>query len=37
MNGNPNDPLLKQVLPVKPELDDSNYITDPVDESNYNQ
>lgn len=35
--GNPNDPLLKQVLPVKPELDtDSNYSTDPVDESNYN-
>ena len=35
--GNPNDPLLKQVLPVKPEFDtDSNYSTDPVDESNYN-
>ncbi|MDG1694044.1 MAG: EF-P beta-lysylation protein EpmB [Porticoccaceae bacterium] len=35
--GNPNDPLLKQVLPISSELDiDSNFSTDPVDESNYN-
>jgi EF-P beta-lysylation protein EpmB len=35
--GNPNDPLLKQVLPISSELAiDSNFSTDPVDESNYN-
>ena len=35
--GNPNDPLLKQVLPILSELDiDSNFSTDPVDETNYN-
>jgi EF-P beta-lysylation protein EpmB len=35
--GNPNDPLLKQVLPISSELTiDSNFSTDPVDESNYN-
>ena len=35
--GNPDDPLLKQVLPVKSELAiDSHFSTDPVDESNYN-
>lgn len=35
--GNPNDPLLKQVLPIKSELNiDANFSTDPVDESNYN-
>ena len=35
--GNPNDPLLKQVLPISSELAiDSNFSTDPVDETNYN-
>jgi EF-P beta-lysylation protein EpmB len=35
--GNPNDPLLKQVLPISSELTiDSTFSTDPVDESNYN-
>jgi EF-P beta-lysylation protein EpmB len=35
--GNSNDPLLKQVLPVKSELEiDSHFNTDPVDESNFN-
>jgi EF-P beta-lysylation protein EpmB len=35
--GNPNDPLLKQVLPIASELNiDSNFSTDPVDESSYN-
>jgi EF-P beta-lysylation protein EpmB len=35
--GNPDDPLLKQVLPISSELAiDSNFSTDPVDESNYN-
>ncbi len=35
--GNPNDPLLKQVLPISSELTiDSNFSTGPVDESNYN-
>ena len=35
--GNPNDPLLKQVLPISSELAiDSNYSADPVNESNYN-
>jgi EF-P beta-lysylation protein EpmB len=35
--GNPNDPLLKQVLPISSELAiDSNFSIDPVDESNYN-
>ena len=35
--GNPNDPLLKQVLPITSELQvDSNFSTDPVGESSFN-
>lgn len=35
--GNPNDPLLKQVLPITSELQvDNNFSTDPVDESSFN-
>ena len=35
--GNPNDPLLKQVLPITSELQaDSNFSTDPVAESSFN-
>ena len=35
--GNPNDPLLKQVLPITSELEvDNNFSTDPVDESSFN-
>ena len=35
--GNPNDPLLKQVLPITSELQvDNNFNTDPVDESSFN-
>jgi len=35
--GNPEDPLLKQVLPIKSELSlDTNFSKDPVDESNFN-
>ena len=35
--GNPQDPLLKQVLPITSELQiDSNFSTDPVSESSFN-
>ncbi|MGB0459423.1 MAG: EF-P beta-lysylation protein EpmB [Porticoccaceae bacterium] len=35
--GNPNDPLLKQVLPITSELQvDNNFSTDPVGESSFN-
>jgi EF-P beta-lysylation protein EpmB len=35
--GNPQDPLLKQVLPIEAELyQDPNFTTDPVNESEYN-
>ena len=35
--GNPEDPLLKQVLPITSELNiDTNFSTDPVAESNFN-
>jgi EF-P beta-lysylation protein EpmB len=35
--GNPNDPLLKQVLPITSELQvDNNFSTDPVNESSFN-
>lgn len=35
--GNPEDPLLKQVLPIKAELkQDPGFSTDPVNESEYN-
>ena len=35
--GNPNDPLLQQVLPVKAELTENpNYTADPIQESQYN-
>ena len=35
--GNPSDPLLQQVLPIKAELVESpNYIADPIQESQYN-
>jgi EF-P beta-lysylation protein EpmB len=35
--GNPEDPLLKQVLPIASELQiDGNFSTDPVDESSFN-
>ena len=35
--GNPNDPLLKQVLPITSELQvDKNFSTDPVGESSFN-
>ena len=35
--GNPNDPLLKQVLPVASELKiDNNFSVDPVNESSFN-
>ena len=35
--GNPNDPLLKQVLPITSELQvDRNFSTDPVGESSFN-
>ncbi|MGB2242682.1 MAG: EF-P beta-lysylation protein EpmB [Porticoccaceae bacterium] len=35
--GNPNDPLLKQVLPIASELQiDGNFSTDPVGESSFN-
>ena len=35
--GNPNDPLLKQVLPITSELQvDSNFSSDPVGESSFN-
>jgi EF-P beta-lysylation protein EpmB len=35
--GNPKDPLLQQVLPVKAELaDNTNYNADPIQESQYN-